>query len=229
MRILVVEDNEELADALVEGLGLERYAVDLARDGETAFESMAINDYDLVVLDWNLPPPTGIELLRMWRRAGNGTPVLMLTAKDRVQDRVDGLDVGADDYLTKPFAFAELLARVRSLMRRREKDLQSELRAGDLLMDRASHRVTRGEQLLQLSPKEFAVLEYLLTRTGRVVRRTELSAHVWNDHTETMSNVIDVLVHRLRKKIDGGRETKLLQTIVGVGYMLEAGRSPDDG
>ena len=229
MRILVVEDNEELADALVEGLGLERYAVDLARDGETAFESMAINDYDLVVLDWNLPPPTGIELLRMWRRAGNGTPVLMLTAKDRVQDRVDGLDVGADDYLTKPFAFAELLARVRSLMRRREKDLQSELRAGDLLMDRASHRVTRGEQLLQLSPKEFAVLEYLLTRTGRVVRRTELSAHVWNDHTETMSNVIDVLVHRLRKKIDGGRETKLLQTIVGVGYMLEAGRSSDDG
>ena len=229
MRILVLEDNRELADALVEVLVSEHYAVDLARDGETAREFMEFNDYDLAVLDWNVPPPTGPDLLRMWRGSGNGTPVLMLTAKNRVRDRVDGLDIGADDYMTKPFAFAEFLARVRSLMRRGEKVLQSELRVADVLMDRAKHRVTRGGETLRLSPKEFAVLEYLLTRAGHVVRRAELSAHVWNEDSDRISNVIDVLVHRLRKKIDGGRETKLLQTIVGVGYMFESGHSPDDG
>jgi len=229
MRILVLEDNRELADALVEVLVSEHYAVDLARDGETARELKEFNDYDLIILDWNVPPPTGLELLQMWRSAGDGTPVLMLTAKDRVRDRVDGLDIGADDYMTKPFAFAEFLARVRGLIRRREKVLQCDLRVADVLMDRARHQVTRGGQTLRLSPKEFAVLEYLLTRAGHVVRRAELSAHVWNEDSDRISNVIDVLVHRLRKKIDGGRETKLLRTIVGVGYMLAPGRSPDDG
>jgi DNA-binding response OmpR family regulator len=227
MRILVVEDNEEMADALVEALDLECYAVDLARDGETARRLKEAHEYDLVVMDWSIPPPTGVELLRMWRRAGDGTPVLMLTGKGQVRDRVSALDIGADDYLTKPFAFAEFLARVRSLMRRRERVLQPELRAGDLRMDRATHEVTVAGEPLQIPPKEFALLEYLLTRKDRVVRRGELVAHVWSGDSESVSNVIDVLIHRLRKKIDGEREGRLLHTIIGVGYLLKSERTSD--
>ena len=162
MRILVVEDEESLAEALVEVLEDQSYAVDLAADGATADELAAINDYDLVVLDWTIPAPTGIELLRMWRGQGMGFPVLMLTARKDVGARVDGLDTGADDYLTKPFAFAELLARVRSLLRRREKRLQT-LAAEDLELERASRHVTVGGRPLDLSPKEFGILEYLLS------------------------------------------------------------------
>ena len=224
MRILVVEDEPVLAQALVEVLEGECYAVDLAGDGESASEMAEINSYDLIVLDWTIPPPTGIELLRAWRRQGKDTPVLMLTARSGIDDRVDGLDTGADDFLTKPFSLPEFLARVRSLLRRRAKALQAALSAGDLVMDRAARRVTVDGRALDLSPKEFALLEYFLNRKDEVVTRTELSEHVWDDTFDSLGNVIDVTVHRLRKKIDGDRADKLLQTLKGVGYVLKSQR-----
>ncbi len=224
MRILVVEDEEELAAVLVEALEEERYAVDLAVTGDEADELMFINPYDLVVLDWTLPGFSGIDLLSRWRAAGSEIPVLMLTARRDVGDRVDGLDTGADDYLTKPFSFDELLARVRSLLRRRAKSLQT-LRAGDLELERSSRAVRVAGQAIDLAPKEFGILEYLLARAGETVSRTELSEHVWDESFDAMSNTIDVLIYRLRKKIDGGREGKLLHTIKGVGYVLRSERS----
>ncbi|MEM7357262.1 MAG: response regulator transcription factor [Acidobacteriota bacterium] len=223
MRVLVVEDEEELAQVLVEALEDESYAVDLAVSGGEAEELMDLNPYDLVVLDWTIPAPSGIDLLRRWRAAGSEVPVLMLTGRRDVGDRVDGLDTGADDYLTKPFAFDELLARVRSLLRRRSKSLQT-LRAADLVLERASRRVTVAEAPIELAPKEFGILEYLLTRVDETVTRTELSEHVWDESFDAMSNTIDVLIYRLRKKIDGGRDGKLLQTVKGVGYVLNAER-----
>ncbi|HEY4597427.1 MAG TPA: response regulator transcription factor [Thermoanaerobaculia bacterium] len=224
MRILVVEDEEVLAQALVEVLERESYAVDHAPDGETAEELAAVNEYDLVVLDWTIPPPTGIELLRAWRRAGRGMPVLMLTARAAVDDRVDGLDTGADDFLAKPFSLAELLARVRSLLRRRAKPLQAALAAGDLTMDRAGRRVTVDGRDVELSSKELALLEYFLLHKDEVISRTELSEHVWDDSFDSLANVIDVTVHRLRKKIDGDRPDRLLHTLRGVGYVLKSRR-----
>jgi two-component system copper resistance phosphate regulon response regulator CusR len=225
MRILVVEDEEVLADALAEGLRDESYAVDLATRGTEADELMAVNAYDLVILDWTIPAPSGIELLRMWRGAGNDTPVLMLTGRAGVADRVGGLDTGADDYLTKPFAFDELLARARSLLRRRARPLVAALTAGDLEMDRSAHAVRVAGEMIDLAPKEFAVLEYLLLHKGKVVSRAELSEHVWDDSFDSLSNVVDVTVYRLRKKIDGEREEKLVQTLKGVGYMLRDERA----
>jgi two-component system copper resistance phosphate regulon response regulator CusR len=198
--------------------------VDLAPDGATADELAAVNPYDLVVLDWSIPPPTGIELLRRWRAAGLAMPVLMLTGRTGVDDRVDGLDGGADDYLTKPFSFSELLARVRSLLRRRERPLAS-AEAGDLILDRSRRQITLGNRVMELPPKEFGVLEYLLSRRDEVVSRTELAEHVWDDSFDAMSNVIDVIIYRLRKKIDGGRSKKLLHTQKGAGYVLKSRRS----
>jgi DNA-binding response OmpR family regulator len=224
VRILVVEDEEVLAQALIEALQEEFYAVDLADNGETASEMVEVNNYDLIVLDWTIPPPTGIELLRAWRREGRDTPVLMLTARSGVTDKVDGLDTGADDFLTKPFSLSELLARVRSLLRRRGRSLQATLLAGDLSMDRAARRVTVDGRVLDLSPKEFALLEYFLNRKDEVVTRTELSEHVWDDSFDSFGNVIDVTVHRLRKKIDGDRADRLLHTLKGVGYVLKSQR-----
>lgn len=224
MRILVVEDDETLAGSLVELLEEEFYAVDRAADGEEASELQAVNDYDLVVLDWTIPPPSGIELLGQWREAGDETPVLMLTGRAELGDKVDGLDTGADDYLTKPFSFEEFLARVRSLLRRREKTLQGTLRAGDVEMDRPGRVVRRGGEEIDLSPKEFSLLEYFLRRCDEVVTRTDLCEHVWDDSFDSLSNVIDVTVHRLRKKIDGDSPEKLLHTIKGVGYILRSER-----
>jgi DNA-binding response OmpR family regulator len=224
VRILVVEDEDVLAQALVEVLEEEFYAVDLAGDGETASELAEVNEYDLIVLDWTIPPPTGIELLRMWRQAGRDTPVLMLTARTAVDDKVDGLDTGADDFLGKPFLLPELMARVRSLLRRRAKPLQPALSAGDLRMDRAARRVTVGERSLDLSPKEFALLEYFLNHKDQVVTRTELTEHVWDDSFDSLGNVVDVAIHRLRKKIDGERGARLLHTLKGVGYVLKSQR-----
>jgi len=231
MRILVVEDEPALLAALAEALRREAYAVDVAADGTTADELAGVNAYDLVVLDWTIPPPTGIELLRSWRRACVQTPVLMLTARSGVDDRVDGLDTGADDFLAKPFSLAEFLARVRSLLRRSTRALQSALTAGDLAMDRAARRVTVADRELSLSPKEFSLLEYFLVRRGEVVTRSEISEHVWDDSFDSFANVIDVTVHRLRKKIDGDREDRLLHTVKGVGYVLrkERGERPEEG
>jgi two-component system OmpR family response regulator len=224
VRILVVEDEDVLAQALVEVLEDECYAVDRAGDGEMASELADVNEYDLIVLDWTIPPPTGIELLRTWRQAGRDTPVLMLTGRTAVDDKVDGLDTGADDFLGKPFQLPELMARVRSLLRRRAKPLQATLSAGDLVMDRAARRVTVGERSLDLSPKEFALLEYFLSRKDQVITRTELTEHVWDDSFDSLGNVVDVTIHRLRKKIDGDRGDRLLHTLKGVGYVLKSQR-----
>jgi len=224
MKILVVEDDRELAGLLVEVLEGECYAVDLAADGETADELTAVNSYDLVVLDWSIPSPDGLELLRRWRGAGQVMPVLMLTGRTGVDARVDGLDTGADDYLTKPFSFRELLARVRSLLRRREKVLKT-LAAGDVVLDRPGRTVTVGGEPVTRSSKEFAVLEYFLTRVGEVITREDLVEHAWDDSYDGLSNVIDVTVYRLRKKIDSGRSGRLLQTVKGAGYRLLGERS----
>lgn len=224
MRILLVEDDETLADAVVEALSRQAYAVDHAADGARADELASVNDYDLILLDRSLPSgPGGMELLQQWRSKGLQTPVLILTASSAIEDRVDGLDLGADDYLTKPFSFAELLARVRSLLRRRQKVI-TVLQAADVELDAASHQVKIRGELTELAPKEFGILQYLLTRVGEPVSRSELAEHVWDDDFDAMSNVIDVLIYRLRKKIDGGRDSKLLQTVKGVGYVLRSQR-----
>jgi len=226
MRILVVEDEAELAEALVDALTDEHHAVDHAADGPRASELFAIHDYDLVILDWSIPPPSGGELLQSWRAEGRTTPVLMLTgSKTSVSDKVSGLDIGADDYLTKPFAFAEVRARVRSLLRRRDKPVKTLLRAADLLLDPTARSAGLAGDPIHLSPKEFALLEYLLNRVDEVVDRGELAEHVWDEASDPSSNVVDVLIHRLRKKIDGNRAEKLLRTIPGVGYMLQSERS----
>ena len=224
MRILVVEDDRVLAEGLVEALEGEYYSVDLALEGEMASELAAVNAYDAVILDWGIPPPTGIELLGRWRASGLETPVLMLTGRAEVESRVDGLDAGADDYLVKPFRLAELLARVRSLLRRRQRPLEPPLEAGDVVMDRSGRTVEVAGEAVDLSPKEFALLEYLLRRQEEVVTRTDLIEHVWDDSFDSLSNVVDVTIYRLRKKIDGGHDRPLLRTIKGVGYVLGKSR-----
>lgn len=223
MRLLIVEDEEKLVEALVEALGDEAYAVDIAFTGSEAEELVYSIDYDLVILDWTIPPPSGIDLLREWRAQGKEFPVLMLTGRTGIGDRVNGLDTGADDYLVKPFSFPEMLARVRSLLRRRSKPFQV-FQAGDLELERRSRRVTVGGETLELPPKEFGILEYLLARVDETVSRTELVEHVWDDSHDSLSNVIDVMMYRLRKKIDGGRDAKLLHTVKGVGYVLTSER-----
>jgi two-component system OmpR family response regulator len=226
MRILLVEDEAELADAVVEALTCDLHAVDHASDGPSARALADDRDYDLVILDWNIPAPNGEELLRSWRASGRAMPVLILTgSRTTVRDKVAGLDFGADDYLTKPFAFAELRARVRSLLRRRERRDLTCYAAGDLEMERASRTVRVAGETIHLSPKEFAVLEYLLMRCDAVVQRHELIDHVWDGESEPASNVVDVLIHRMRKKIDGEKPKRLLHTIPGVGYMLRSERS----
>ncbi len=220
MRILLVEDESSLADALLDLLRSEGYSVDLATTGNHAAELASLSPYDLVILDWSIPPPSGLDLLAQWRGQGSEVPVLMLTGHTDLEDRIDGLDSGADDYLTKPFPIAELLARVRSLLRRRERPLQDVLSAGDLVMDRTAHRVTVAGQPLDLSPKEFAVLEQLLLYRGRVLDRSHLAEHAWDRAFDPLSNVIDVTVHRLRKKIEAEGQESLLLTVKGVGYMI---------
>lgn len=225
MKILIVEDERRLSDSLIQVLSDESYAADPAYDGATASELAEANDYDLVVLDLNIPPPTGLELLRTWRQAGSNVPILILTARDGVEDRVAGLDGGADDYLTKPFSFDEFLARVRSLLRRRSGSVISSYRAGDLEMDRASRQVEVAGQPIALSPKEFAMLEYLLMHKDETVTRTDLSEHVWDSSFDSMSNLVNVFVYRLRKKIDGEEDKKLIHTVPGHGYVLRSERS----
>ncbi len=224
MRILTVEDNLVLGEAIVEILRDENYAVDYAENGATASELMATNDYDLVVLDRQIPSPDGIELLRQWRSESIATPVLMLTALGEVEAKISGLDAGADDYLTKPFVFGELLARVRALLRRRNRPLQPAFAAGDLRLDRVRRIVTVGGRTIEVSPKEFAMLEYLLVRLGEAVSRFEIEEHVWDSAFDSTANVVDVLIHRLRKKIDHGRSKTLIHTMKGFGYRLSAER-----
>lgn len=219
MRVLLVEDERRYFGPMLEALTGECYAVDHAADGAAADELFFVNDYDLVILDWKVPPPTGMELLWHWREQGGETPILMLTEHPDVEDLVCALDTGADDCLAKPFAMAEFLARVRSLIRRRSRPLP-QLTVDNIHMSRSAHRVTLGDGEIQLSPKEFAILEYLMEHAGEVISRTELIEHVWDDSFDSVNNVVDVTIHRLRAKIDGGRARPLLRTVKGVGYVL---------
>ena len=222
MRVLVVEDERKLGELLRRGLGEEGYAADLADRGEEALWMVRAVDYDVVVLDVMLPGADGFEICRRMRDSGVWAPVLMLTARDAVEDRVSGLDVGADDYLTKPFAFEELLARLRALTRRAPAERPTVLEVGDLRLDPAAHRAWRGDQELDLSAKEFALLELFMRRPGMTLSRTQLLDGAWDIAFESRSNVIDVYVRYLREKIDRPFGRDSIETIRGVGYRLTA-------
>lgn len=222
MRILVVEDDARMADMLDRSLREQGYAVDLAADGEQALYQAAVNNYDAVILDVSLPRRDGLSVAQQLRAKGSRVPVLMLTARDSVRDRVAGLDAGADDYLTKPFELDELFARLRALMRRMPELLPSEIRVADLVIDTRSQTVTRAGQPIALTTKEYAMLEFLARNAGRVVGRAELTDHVWDEHHDPLSNAIEVYVNRLRKKIDSDATPPLIHTHRGAGYRLGA-------
>ena len=222
MRILLVEDDRKVASFIRKGLTEEGYAVDLAYDGDTGLLMGLDRLHDVIVLDVMLPRKPGFQVLRELRRAKVVTPVLLLTARDAVEDKVQGLDAGADDYLTKPFAFAELLARVRALLRRGAAAQAPVLQAADLILEPATRTVKRGGEAITLTNREFALLEYFLRNPGRVLTRTMIAEHVWDYSFDAGTNVIDVYVNYLRKKIDAGRESKLIHTVRGVGYVLRA-------
>jgi len=222
MRILVVEDERKIADALKQGLETEGYQVTTALSGEDGFYCLTTAGYDLMLLDLMLPGRDGIEILQSIRKKGILTPILLLTGLDMVEDRVLGLDSGADDYLVKPFAFPELLARIRLLLRRGQKEPQHLLKLADLEINLLSHRAIRGAQSLELTVKEFELLEYLLQHQGKVVSREMLAQDVWliRERSTPLDNVIDVTIARLRRKVDGPFEQKLIRTIRGVGFCL---------
>jgi two-component system copper resistance phosphate regulon response regulator CusR len=221
MRLLVVEDDSRLSEVLIRGLREEGYAVDSARDGQSAIAQLFVNSYDAVVLDVMIPPPDGFEVCRQLRVAGSSTAVLMLTARDAVDDRIHGLDVGADDYLVKPFAFAELLARLRALLRRPPVVTAPTLHIGDLTIDTAAHRVFRGSDEVVLTSKEYALLEYFARNAGRVISRSEIAEHVWDENFDPFSNLIEVYVNRLRRKVDRSEPHRII-TRRNEGYMLRA-------
>jgi len=221
MRILVVEDEPRMANVIARGLREQSYAVDVAQTGNDGLYQSSINDYDLILLDVLLPERDGFEVCRELRARGSSTPILMLTARAAVDDRLTGFDAGADDYLTKPFSFRELLARVRALLRRDARLQPDVFEIADLIIDSASHRVSRGNREIQLTAKEYALLEHLARHAGRLISRTEIAAHVWDDSFDPFSNTIEVYINRLRKKIDGDQSTKLLHTRRGEGYILE--------
>jgi len=225
VRILVVEDEAKVAGALKEGLEAEHYEVDVSATGEDGFFRVNAETFDLIVLDLMLPGRDGIEILATLRKRGLGTPVLVLTARDTVEDRVLGLDTGADDYLVKPFAFPELLARVRALLRRGRPDRILRLKAADLEMDLISRRVTRGGRTIELTSREFDLLEYLLRHHERLVSREMLAREVWKEPSRAtpLDNVIDVHIARLRKKVDQDAPTRLIHTVRGVGFVLREG------
>jgi two-component system OmpR family response regulator len=225
MRALIVEDDPKMAALLRRGLAEEGYAADVARDGDDAAWMMEATPYDVVVLDVMLPGPDGFEVCRRLRSVGVWTPVLMLTARDAVEDRVAGLDAGADDYLIKPFSFAELLARLRALTRRGPIERPAVLRAGSLRMDPATRQVWRGEVEIGLSAKEFTVLQTLMRRPGQVLSRLDLLEHAWDDAYDNRSNVVDVYVRYLRDKVDRPFGVRSIETVRGSGYRLRA----DDG
>jgi len=220
MRILLVEDQKESAEMLRQGLREQGFAVDVASDGEEADFKIAVNSYDLVVLDLMLPRKSGFQLCREWRAAGTQIPVLVLSARDAIEDRVRGLDLGADDYMVKPFEYEELLARIRSLLRRRAVRPQEVLKIGDLSIEAGNRKVTRGGRAIELTAKEFSLLECLARRAGKKVTRAQISHQVWDDSHEAYSNLIEIYLGRLRRKIDGGQATPLLHTLRGEGYCL---------
>ena len=222
MRILIVEDDAALASFIRKGLEAEHYAVDASPDGEQG-RAMALEfDYDLLILDLNLPGADGLSILKNLRQRKPSLPVMILTARSRVEDRVQCLDMGADDYLMKPFSFLELAARARALLRRCHLPSESVLAVRDLRLDRVERRVERSGRRIDLTTKEFALLEYLMRNAGKVVSKTMILSHVWEYNFDPQTNVVDVLVSRLREKIDRPFEKKLLHTVRGVGYVLRA-------
>ncbi len=221
MKILVVEDEKKVANFLQQGLQEEDYTVDVAYDGEQGALLATTQPYDLILLDILLPKKDGVTIVKEMRAKRIETPVLMLTAKSSVDNRVEGLDAGADDYLVKPFAFEELLARIRSLMRRGGPEKTTVLKVFDLQLDTVKHIAQRGERIIELTGKEYALLEYFMRNVNRVLTRTLISEHIWNYNFDTGTNVVDVYINHLRTKVDEGFEKKLLHTVRGVGYVLK--------
>ena len=220
MRVLIADDEKDLNDVLTRTLADEGYAVDSVYDGDSALEYLEAGPYDAAVLDIMMPGLDGLEVLRRYRAGGGSTPVLLLTARDGIDDRVRGLDSGADDYLVKPFMFPELLARLRVLMRRNGGDRSSVLRCGPLSLDTASHRAERAGRTIDLSAKEYAILEYMLRNKGAILSRESIRNHIWSWDYDGESNVVDVYIRYLRKKIDDGEEKRLIHTVRGSGYMI---------
>lgn len=228
MRILLVEDEPDAARMLAKGLREQSYAVDIAGDGESAIEQAFINEYDLIVLDLMLPLKDGIEVCRELRSTGSTIPILMLTARDAVESRIEGLDAGADDYLVKPFDFHELLARVRALLRRQPQLRPETFELADLTVNTLTRQVRRGGHNIELTTKEYALLEYLAARAGEVVSRSDIAEHVWDAHFDPFSNLIEVYIQRLRRKIDDENEVKLIRTRRGAGYVLTGADEDED-
>ncbi len=227
MRVLLIEDDRKAAKLLAKGLQEEGFVVDVAPTGELGEEHAGVSEYDVIVLDWLLPGKDGIAVCRSLRARDLSTPILMLTARDSLADRVSGLSTGADDYLTKPFAFAELLARIRALLRRSRTARPAVLRVADLTLDPASRRVTRAGASVELTSKEFAILEVLMRSAGEIVSRTRLIERVWDEASEILDNLVDVHLSHLRKKIDRGESSTLIHTVRGFGYRLGSFQSPD--
>jgi len=222
MRILIVEDEEKVARFLKKGFQAESYTVDVAEDGERGLRLALDENYDAIILDVMLPKKSGTQVLSRLREAKINTPVLILSARSELDHRIEGLNLGADDYLPKPFSFSEVLARVRAIVRRSSADLRSsQLEAGDLVMDLLARKVQRGGRDITLTNKEFELLEYLLRNKGRVLSRIILTEHIWDINFDTDTNIVDVVINRLRRKIDDGFAAKLIHTVRGVGYVLK--------
>jgi DNA-binding response OmpR family regulator len=228
MRVLLAEDDTRLAGAIARGLREQAYAVDVVDSGDRALVEAAVNDYDVVVLDVVLPGRSGFDVVRALRERGIRVPVLMLTARDAVEDRITGLDAGADDYLTKPFEFGELLARLRALLRRAPVLLPTRIAVADLVVDTAAQRVTRAGEPIPLTAKEYAMLEYLARNAGRVVSRADITAHVWDENHDPFSKAVEVYVNRLRRKVDRDGLLPLIHTRRGAGYVLGPQDVADD-
>ena len=231
MRLLVAENDPALGTFLQRGFGEEHYVVDLASDGARTQLLVQEREYDLAILDLNLPRPDGLEVLQQVRARRRQLPILILTGRNRLEDRVRVLDLGADDFMLKPLAFSELSARVRALLRRGGRALETVFRVEDLELNRVEHKVTRAGRTIELTPKEFALLEYLMRNAGQCVTRPQIIEHVWNLSFDTMTNVVDVYINYVRKKVDASSERKLIRTIRGIGYQLQAigqsaGREP---
>ena len=224
MRILVIEDDHKIANAIKKGLEQESYAVDVSYDGKERLGSVLLKKYDLLILDRTLPSMDGIKICQMLRREKNNIPILILTAKDKLRDKIEGLNAGADDYLVKPFAFEELLARVRALLRRPEKALDDVLKVGDLELNRATFEVKRSGQKIELSGKEFALLEYLMRNPGRILTKDNIMAHVWDYDADILPNTVEVYIGYLRNKVDKSfpHEPQLIKTSRGFGYKIES-------
>lgn len=220
MRLLLVEDEEKVVNFVQRGLAAERFAVDVARDGVAGLELAQSYDYDLVILDLLLPGLDGTEVLRKIRRSDSQVPILILTARDAIQEKVRHFEAGADDYLTKPFAFAELLVRIKALLRRGATRQETILRVGDVELDRLSQQVRCGGKRIELTSKEYSLLEYLMANAGRVLSRTMIIEHVWDQSFDGATNIVDVYVRHLRDKVDEGRDGNLIRTVRGVGYVI---------